>query len=251
MVFCSVISLIYSGCTIFDGNGSKKTSQGSSLTSFIELAMPLPATPASASNTGAGDSSDASSGTEPQPPSINTRFVDGEPLLRTGFIIRTMVVVGDKVEVAPIEVQISDKNELTLPLVGKIECDGLTINGLRGRLINRYSEFFRNPEVTVSFVIKDAFTSPWGRVHVSGRVRGEGWVSIPATRCLTVSDAIQAAGGCAPYANKSRVIVNRPLEDGSIKSFKINLEEIGKKGKTENDMLLRSGDTVFVPESSI
>lgn len=246
VALCASLSVLSSGCTVFEGDSAAKANQGSSLTSFIENAMPLPGATAGAANVSTGGTR-----SENDTQDTKVRFVDGEPLLRTGYIIRIMVAVGDKVEVSPIEVQVSDKNEITLPLVGKVDCDGLTINGLKGRLTTRYSEFFRNPEVSTSFVIKDAFTSPWGRVHVSGRVHREGWISIPATRCLTVSDAVQAAGGCTAYANKSRVIVNRPQEDGSVKSFKINLEEIGKKGKTENDMLLKSGDTVFVPESSI
>ena len=66
-----------------------------------------------------------------------------------------------------------------------------------------------------------------------------------------LSDAIQAAGGFAQFAKRNNIRVSRRLKDGTIKRFKVNLEEVGKQGKTENDMLLQSGDVVYVFESSI
>ncbi len=185
-------------------------------------------------------------------PEIDNSFTpSGEPILRPGYVLRLAVTVGDKVEVNPFEVQISEKNDILAPFIGKVECDGLTINGLRSRLATRYSEFFRNPEVSAQFIIRDAYTSPWGRVYIQGRVHREGWVNIPATRRLMLSDAIQAAGGFTQFAKRNNIRVSRRLKDGSIKRFKVNLEEVGKQGKTENDMLLQSGDVVYVFESSI
>ena len=64
-------------------------------------------------------------------------------------------------------------------------------------------------------------------------------------------DAIQKAGGFGQFARKDNIRVSRRRKDGTIEFFKINLEEIGRKGKTENDMLLKSGDVVYVYESSI
>ena len=144
-----------------------------------------------------------------------------------------------------------ERSDAVVPFVGKVDCAGLTINGLRSRLATGYSKYFRNPEVTISFVIREAFTSPWGRVYVQGRVNREGWVSIPATRTLLVSDAIQAAGGFAQFARRDNVRVSRKGKDGKIEFFRINLEEIGRKGKTDNDMLLKSGDVVYVFETSL
>jgi polysaccharide export outer membrane protein len=206
--------------------------------------------PASVSAPANGEGADDEAITEPQ---IDDHMFSpsGEPILRPGYILRIAVSVGDKIEINPLDVQISTKSEITLPLIGKVDCAGLTINGLRSRLTNRYGEFFRSPEISADFVVRDPSTSPWGRVLVQGRVRQEGWISIPATRYLMVSDAIQKAGGFGQFARKDNIRVSRRRKDGTIEFFKINLEEIGKKGKTENDMLLKSGDVVYVYESSI
>ena len=254
-VFAVSLCLMLSGCSTLGGSSSGSGGTGTSLNDFINEAMPLPpgADAASPTPVQKPDPDDPYDNIEVgRAPELDNSFTpNGEPILRMGYVLRIAVGVGDKVEVNPVEVQISEKNEITLPLVGKVDCDGLTINGLRSRLVTRYEEFFRKPDVTVAFVIRDAYSSPWGRVYIQGRVHREGWVSIPATRRLMLSDAIQAAGGFAHFAKRSNIRVSRRLKDGTIKRFKIDLEEIGRQGKTENDMLLQSGDVVYVFESSI
>ena len=249
----AVLGLLLSGCSTF--GGSSKGAESLSINDYIAGTMPLPpgadAPSASASNSGTGAVNPEDSDVGRVPEIEGTFTPSGEPILRPGFILRIMVSVGDKVEVNPAEVQISEKNEITLPFIGKVDCDGLTINGLRSRLATRYGEFYRNPDVTATFVIRDPYTSPWGRVYVQGRVHREGWVSIPATRRLMLSDAIQEAGGFAQFAKRNNIRVSRRMKDGSIKRFTINLEEVGRQGRTENDMLLQSGDVVYVFESSI
>ena len=247
------LGLSLSGCSTF-GDSSNGT-DSVSINDFIANTMPLPpgaeASPTPVVRPGQEpvDPSEADEGLYQQ--FENPFTPNGEPILRPGYILRITVSVGDKVEVDPVEVQISEKNEITMPMVGKVECDGLTINGLRSRLATRYGEFFRKPDITAQFVIRDRYTSPWGGVYIQGRVHREGWVSIPATRRLMLSDAIQEAGGFAQFAKRNNIRVSRRLKDGTIKRFTINLEEIGRQGKTENDMPLQSGDVVYVFESSI
>ena len=254
-MFAVSLCLLLSGCSTLGGSSSGSGGPGTSLNDFINEAMPLPPGADAASTTVAQKpiSNDPEDNMDfGIMPEIDNSFTpSGEPILRPGYVLRLAVTVGDKVEVNPFEVQISEKNDILAPFIGKVECDGLTINGLRSRLATRYSEFFRNPEVSAQFIIRDAYTSPWGRVYIQGRVRREGWVSIPATRRLMLSDAIQEAGGFAQFARRSNIRVSRRLKDGTIKRFKIDLEEIGRQGKTENDMLLQSGDVVYVFESSI
>lgn len=174
----------------------------------------------------------------------------GEPILRPGYIISISLMVGEKTE-AQTEVQVSAGCDVTLPLVGNVDCTGLTLNGLRSKLTSRYGEYYHDPEIRANFVVKGASTSPWGRVFVGGRVRKEGWVVIPATRRLTVSEAIGQAGGFSTYARRDNIRVTRVDERGKTKRFRVNLEEIARKGKTENDMLLKHGDVVWVRETSI
>ena len=165
------LSLLLAGCALFGGSSGGNAGSGTSLDDFISGTMPLPPGAAGASAAAvqpATPENEEMAGLEPQIEDISFTPA-GEPILRTGYILRIAVTVGDRVEVNPVEVQVSDKNEITLPFVGKVDCAGLTINGLRSRLATGYSKYFRNPEVTISFVIREAFTSPWGRLRPGPR----------------------------------------------------------------------------------
>ncbi len=180
----------------------------------------------------------------------NKKNLSTEPTLQTGFILRISVMIEDSEEVAPTEVQISDKEEISLPLIGTVSCRGLTIDSLRSRLTTYYEKFLRNPEVTVSFVYNDDGISPYGQILVQGTVMREGWVNIPPTRTLKLTRAIQMCGGFAPSAKKRSVKVTRTNEDGTKYCQIINVESIGKDGKLENDITLEANDIVYVEESS-
>jgi protein involved in polysaccharide export with SLBB domain len=84
---------------------------------------------------------------------------------------------------------------------------------------------------------------------VLGRVKEPGRVAIPATRDLTVSGAIQQAGGFAPSAKDSAILVTRSLPDGKTESRTINLKAVGTAGRLEDDIILQAEDVVFVPEA--
>jgi polysaccharide biosynthesis/export protein len=173
----------------------------------------------------------------------------GDPLLRTGLLLGFSLRVGERIEVEPMRMQIMDKGELTFPMIGTVACDGLTLQQLKRVLEERYGTFFRDPAIFLEFHYEPNSVSPWGRVLVQGRVAGEGWVNIPPTRDLTVSRAIQVAGGYASSAKKSAIIVTRRKSGGDKEVLRVNLERVGRKGEIERDIRLLPGDVVYVPES--
>ncbi len=173
----------------------------------------------------------------------------GDPLLRTGLILALSVRVGDKLEVEPMRVQILDKGEINLPMIGMVVCDGLTLQQLKRVLEERYGAFYRDPDIAINFNYEPGAVSPWGRVLVQGRVVNEGWVNIPPTRDLTVSSAIQMAGGYNSSAKKNAIIVTRRNADGGKQVLQVDLERVGRKGEIERDIGLAPGDVVYVPES--
>lgn len=172
-----------------------------------------------------------------------------EPVMQTGYMLRISVIVGDTAELDPTEVQIDDKEEISLPLIGKVDCHGLTLNELRSRLTSRYAEFMRDPEVIASFVYDENSPSPFGQVQVQGRVNRPGWVNIPPTRSLRVSQALQMAGGFAPSAKKSSVWVTRRNEAGEKQRITVNITDIGRNGDLEKDIFLEPNDVIYVHES--
>jgi protein involved in polysaccharide export with SLBB domain len=150
------------------------------------------------------------------------------------------------------EVQVDQKGEITLQhlLTAPVACNGLTLDALRQKLIKAYSVYYRHPQVSVTFAPYDGRgVSPWGTVTVLGEVANPGPVNMPSTMDLTVTKVIQAAGGLKPFADRTKIKVTRCDKDGKQTKIYVDLNEIGKEGRIDKDMVLRPGDVVYVYET--
>lgn len=151
-----------------------------------------------------------------------------------------------------VDVQVDQNGDVTMPLLLQkpIACDGLTLEAFRQKLVKAYSEYYRQPQISVTFAPFDGRgVSPWGTVTVLGEVMSPGPVNIPSTMELTVTKALQMAGGVKPYADKSAIQVSRCDKDGKVSRTYVDLKEIGKDGRVDKDMTLRAGDVMWVPET--
>ena len=171
--------------------------------------------------------------------------------IRPGLVISFSLLVGGKVEFGEVTKRISDAGTLVLPLLGTVRVQDVTLEELGNQLVDRYSRYYVNPQVIVDFV-RDSTgegLSPWGHVTVLGRVKTPGRVSIPATRDLTVSGAIQKAGGFHTSARSEAILVTRRNARGETTSREINLHEVGAGGRVSDDLVLEADDVVYVPEA--
>ena len=175
---------------------------------------------------------------------------DGAPYLRPGFSIKVSVIAGGIVEVPEMVRTISDKGTITLPLVGQVGCLGLTVRTLSERLTEEYSRFLKDPHVSVDYVYegRPGEVSPWGWVSVYGAVNSPGRINIPPSRDLTLSRAIQFAGGLNRVARETDIRIWRRTNEGP-RRIVVNLLDIAKRGMIEKDLTLEPGDIIFVPES--
>ena len=170
--------------------------------------------------------------------------------LRPGLVINVAVVVAGKKQIEEVGRRVSENGALTLPLLGALSVGGETLDSFTQLLTDRYREFFVDPQVIVEFVRNDqtAGISSWGYVTVLGQVKRPGRVDIPPTRDLTVSLAIQQAGGFDVSAKVTAIAVTRRTRDGQNKTSQINLREIGERGQVDKDIVLLPDDVVYVPE---
>jgi len=175
----------------------------------------------------------------------------GEVKLRPGLMIGMSVLVAGKKEIEEPSKRISEGGTLILPLLGEIRVADLTLEELQSQLANSYRKYFVEPQVILDFSsdAEDDGISPWGYVTVLGRVAKPGRISIPATRDLTVSGAIQKTGGFASSAKDSAILVTRSLPDGRTETRTINLHAVGTAGRLEDDIVLEANDVVYVPET--
>lgn len=185
-------------------------------------------------------------------PGVAPEWVDPTtPRVRPG--VGLVVVVGSGASnPVTMQVLVDQNGDITLPhlLQSPVACDKLTLDALKQKLVKVYSQYYKQPQVTVTFAPYDGKgVSPWGTVTVLGEVASPGPVNMPPTMDLTVTKVLQAAGGLRPFANKSKIKVSRCDRDGKQTTFVIDLIEIGEKGRIEKDIALRAGDVVWVPET--
>lgn len=133
--------------------------------------------------------------------------------------------------------------KFSTPLVRDIVAVGKTSTQLAQEIETRLAEYVRMPQVTVT-VIHAA--SAFSQVKVIGQVREP--QALPYREGMTVLDAILAAGGLAEFAapNRSKLVRN---EDGKQKEIRLRLGRLLNDGDMSQNLALRPGDLLLVPES--
>lgn len=171
--------------------------------------------------------------------------------LRPGLMINMIVLVAGKREIDEPAKRVSDGGVIVLPLLGEMNVADMSLEELQAKLTDRYQKFFVQPQVILDFVRDTGAEgiSPWGFVTVLGQVKTPGRVAMPATRDMTVSGAIQKAGGFAQSAKDNGILVTRSLPNGQTETRTINLKAVGTAGRLEDDIILDPNDVVFVPEA--
>lgn len=87
-----------------------------------------------------------------------------------------------------------------------------------------------------------------GVVYILGAVLNKGAMALPLDSEMTVSQAIMNAGGIDKFGNDSKVKVLRDGPDGNKQTIEVDVGRILKTGLFEDDLPLRAGDVVIVPE---
>ena len=176
-------------------------------------------------------------------------YWDG-PRIRPGIAL--VIQVGtSSTPPATFNTLVDGNGEITLPLLLQepIACEGLTLDALKKKLVKAYSQYYRQPQITVTFAPYDGHgVSPWGTITVLGEVGMPGPVNVPSTSELTITKVLQMAGGVKPFGDKEAIQVTRCDKDGMQHRTKVDIKEIGKDGRPDMDMKLLPGDVVWVPE---
>ena len=125
------------------------------------------------------------------------------------------------------------------PYTGRIKVDGQTVGEIRENITSLLSEFVRDPQIEVRVA---QFNSKF--VFVTGAVNKPGRVALRDTP-LTLLDSIQQASGFAPNANHHEVKITRQNRTATISSY-----ELLKTGDLSQNVVLRPGDLIHVPDDS-
>ena len=130
---------------------------------------------------------------------------------------------------------------ITLTLLDDVQAKGLRPEQLKD-LLTKKSTVFEDPRITV--IVK---TINSRKVFISGAVGRPGAFDIlPPMRVMHL---ISLAGGVNEFADTKNIIIVRD-EGGKQRSFKFNYNEFkeGKPRGLEQNIELKPGDTIIVPE---
>ena len=142
-------------------------------------------------------------------------------------------------------VQVRPDGRISIARIGEIQAAGYSIGELKDVLIHMSEGIISNPvEPSV-----DVLKSTGGRIFVGGEVRNPG--VYPLEGAPSALQAVITANGFVDSSRLNDVIVLRRNPNGKPYVFKTNLRVALTRGHTENDILLRPFDTVYVPKKTI
>lgn len=133
---------------------------------------------------------------------------------------------------------------ISLRDVGTIAAAGQTVPELERTIVTAYSKILHDAVVSIS--LKD-FDRP--HVIVGGQVAKPGQYELRSD--LTVSQALQLAGGFTEEAKHSQVILFRPVSKDLVEAKLIDVKKMMKSRNVNEDIHVQNGDTIFVPQNAI
>jgi polysaccharide export outer membrane protein len=134
---------------------------------------------------------------------------------------------------------VGPSGQIFYPFIGEVEVMNRTVSDVRVEVTERLARVIQDPQLDVRVA---AFRSR--KVQVSGNVAMPG--SVPLTDIpLTLVDALSQAGGVTPEGALQSVQV---IRGGESRTF--DVQSLLERGDMHQNMLLRDGDLVYVPENS-
>lgn len=134
------------------------------------------------------------------------------------------------------EATVSSTGKISYYLIGDIQAAGLTQFQLRDRIQKELARFFKDPKVVVRITEYKSH-----KVFALGQVKNPGVYRMKTD--YTLLEAISAAGGITPDAYLGGAYLVR---DGKI--LLINFFDLIKRGNTEENIPLVSGDIIYIPD---
>ena len=133
---------------------------------------------------------------------------------------------------------------ISLPFIDEVPAAGLTPMELDARLTETYASELANPNITV--IVRQAVPP---RIYIGGEVGAQG--AFQLTDNLTLSRAIQQAGGFTVTARRREVLLIRQQADGSGLARAVDLRPVLSGADPSLDVRLRANDVIFVPRTQI
>jgi polysaccharide export outer membrane protein len=136
-------------------------------------------------------------------------------------------------------VPVRPDGKISLPLINDVQAAGLSPVQLGMAITERLRKFMADPQVTV---IVTQINSR--RIYIMGEINRAG--AFPLLPNMTVLQALSSAGGFTQFANLKGIYVLRS-ESGKQTKFPFNYKDVIRMQRTEQNIVLKPGDTIVVP----
>ncbi|MGD1048837.1 MAG: SLBB domain-containing protein [Candidatus Krumholzibacteriaceae bacterium] len=134
------------------------------------------------------------------------------------------------------------KGEVSLPIVGAIRVEGLTLDEAKGTILRSIQEVYPSVQtITLSLIGEESRRL----IYVQGQVAQPGKYEFGGTP--SVWDAVKEAGGPLASGSLESVRIIRAGGEGSTTTL-VNLQAALDSGDLKSLPTLKPGDTVIVPE---
>jgi polysaccharide export outer membrane protein len=142
-----------------------------------------------------------------------------------------------------ITVPVRPDGKISTPLVEDMVAVGKTPTNLARDIEQALAVYVKSPEVNVIVTLP---ASVFSQVKVIGQVLHP--QALPYRDGMTVLDAVLAVGGLAQFAagNRARIVRN---DNGKPVEIKVRLDTLVNNGDMKQNVALRPGDVLVVPES--
>jgi protein involved in polysaccharide export with SLBB domain len=141
-------------------------------------------------------------------------------------------------------ITVPPSGRVSLALIpGGVFVNGKTVDEVAEIIKKQYDEYIIDPQVTVSLDKASSY-----RYSVIGDVGTPG-IRLMNHR-MTVTEAIAEAGGVLSTGDRSKVVVLRRQNDGTLSPIAVNLSAI-YKGKAPDSTYLVPGDQIVVPGNKL
>ena len=132
---------------------------------------------------------------------------------------------------------VTEDGTIFYPYVGILNVNGMRVSELRDILAQRLSRVIERVQLDVRVV---AFRSK--RIYVVGEVKSPGLQTIDDIR-MTILEAINRAGGFSEESDHANVLLTR---DGQ--TYRVDVQALYEDGDTSQNVTLKAGDIVNVPD---
>jgi len=143
-----------------------------------------------------------------------------------------------------LSVPVRPDGKITTRLVEDIPASGKTSTELARDIEVAYSEYVKNPVVSV--IVNGFIGIPPQQVRVIGEAMNP--LKIPYNKHMTLLDLMIAVGGLTPFANGNKAVLIRDF-DSKQKTFSVRLDDLIRDGDISANLSLLPGDIVIIPES--